>query len=77
MAIVGYARVSSVGQSLDVQLDKLQDCDKIFQEKQLTQQQCSELRQKRADGVLIKTLMQDYNLSKASVYRYLDKSKST
>jgi DNA invertase Pin-like site-specific DNA recombinase len=33
MALVGYARVSSVGQSLDVQLDKLEHCDKIFQEK--------------------------------------------
>jgi DNA invertase Pin-like site-specific DNA recombinase len=33
MALVGYARVSSVGQSLDVQLDKLAHCDKIFQEK--------------------------------------------
>ena len=33
MAIVGYARVSSVGQSLNVQLDKLKHCDKIFQEK--------------------------------------------
>lgn len=33
MAIVGYARVSSLGQSLNVQLDKLKDCDKIFQEK--------------------------------------------
>ena len=34
MAHVGYARVSSVGQSLDVQLDKLKFCDKIFEEKQ-------------------------------------------
>lgn len=33
MALVGYARVSSVGQSLDVQLDKLSHCDQIFQEK--------------------------------------------
>ena len=33
MALVGYARVSSVGQSLDVQLDKLGHCDKIIQEK--------------------------------------------
>ena len=33
MAIIGYARVSSVGQSLDVQLDKLKYCDKIYQEK--------------------------------------------
>ncbi len=30
MGLVGYARVSSVGQSLDVQREKLQDCDKIF-----------------------------------------------
>lgn len=35
MAIVGYARVSSVGQSLDIQLEKLQDagCEKIYREK--------------------------------------------
>ena len=33
MATVGYARVSSVGQSLDVQLEKLQSCDKVFKEK--------------------------------------------
>ena len=33
MALVGYARVSSVGQSLDVQLDKLNHCKKVFQEK--------------------------------------------
>jgi len=179
MAIVGYARVSSVGQSLDVQLDKLKQCDKVFQEKRsgssnqrprlkacleyvregdtlvvtrldrlarstlhlcqiadqleqkqvtlqvidqnihtgdatgrllfnmlgaiaqfeteiraerqmdgirnakargvrlgrkkdLTEQECLELRQKREQGALIKTLMKDYRLSKASVYRYLD-----
>ena len=34
MSRIGYARVSSYGQSLDVQLEKLQDCDRIFQEKQ-------------------------------------------
>ena len=33
MAKVGYARVSSIGQSLEVQLEKLKDCNKIFQEK--------------------------------------------
>jgi DNA invertase Pin-like site-specific DNA recombinase len=32
MARVGYARVSSVGQSLAIQLDKLAHCDKLFQE---------------------------------------------
>ena len=33
MAKVGYARVSSVGQSLDVQREKLVGCDKLFEEK--------------------------------------------
>src|SRR5215467_9777053 len=33
MATVGYARVSSIGQSLDAQLEKLKSCDKIFKEK--------------------------------------------
>jgi len=32
MARVGYARVSSVGQSLAVQREKLRHCDKLFQE---------------------------------------------
>ena len=32
MALVGYARVSSVGQSLEVQLEKLKHCDKLYQE---------------------------------------------
>ena len=187
MALVGYARVSSVGQSLDVQLAKLQRCKKIFQEKQsgasskrprlqacleyvregdtlvvtrldrlarstlhlcqiadelkrkqvdlqvldqnidtsdatgrllfnmlgaiaqfeteiraerqmdgiqkarergvpfgrkrkLTLQQRAKLQHKREQGALIKTLMKDYSLSKASVYRYLsefDSSQST
>ena len=178
MAIIGYARVSSVGQSLDVQLDKLKQCDKIFMEKKsgtsdkrprlkacleyirqgdtlvvtrldrlarstlhlcqiadelqrkqvnlkvldqnintsdatgrllfnmlsaiaqfeteiraerqvdgiikakergvkfgrkkkLTPEQATELKYRRKQGTLIKTLMKDYNLSKASVYRYL------
>ena len=31
--LVGYARVSSVGQSLDIQKSKLKHCSKIFEEK--------------------------------------------
>jgi DNA invertase Pin-like site-specific DNA recombinase len=34
MAKIGYARVSSTSQNLDVQLEKLKECDRIFQEKQ-------------------------------------------
>ena len=30
---IGYARVSSAGQKLDVQLDKLEDCDRVYYEK--------------------------------------------
>jgi DNA invertase Pin-like site-specific DNA recombinase len=33
MTTVGYARVSSVGQDLEVQLEKLSGCDKVFKEK--------------------------------------------
>jgi DNA invertase Pin-like site-specific DNA recombinase len=33
MTAVGYARVSSAGQDLAVQLEKLKDCDKVFKEK--------------------------------------------
>ena len=32
MALVGYARVSSVGQSLEVQRDKLKHCHQVFEE---------------------------------------------
>lgn len=31
--LVGYARVSTVGQSLDIQLTKLSSCEKIFSDK--------------------------------------------
>ena len=36
MTIIGYARVSSIGQKLDVQLERLQShgCEKIYQEKE-------------------------------------------
>lgn len=181
MAKVGYARVSSVGQSLDIQREKLTDCDRLFEEKRsgttdarpqlkeclnyvrhgdqlivtridrlarstlhlcqiaetlkqkgvdlvvldqnidtsdatgrllfnmlgaigqfeteiraerqmdgikkakdrgvqfgkrpaLTENQIIELRDKRANGTLIKDLMADYRLSKATIYRYLTKT---
>jgi DNA invertase Pin-like site-specific DNA recombinase len=184
MALIGYARVSSVGQSLDVQLDKLKHCDKIYQEKQsgtaskrprleacleyvregdtlvvtrldrlarstlhlcqiadelkrkgvhlqvldqnidssdatgrllfnmlgaiaqfeteiraerqldgiqkakskgvrfgrqktLTKEQIAELQARRKQGTLIKTLMKEYGLSKASIYRYLQENKGS
>jgi DNA invertase Pin-like site-specific DNA recombinase len=40
-------------------------------QKRLTPPQITELRRHRKQGTLIKTLMADYQLSKASVYRYL------
>ncbi len=43
--LVGYARVSSVGQSLDVQLEKLHHCEKVYAEKRSgTTDQRPELR---------------------------------
>ena len=45
--------------------------------KTLATEQIAELRQRRGEGILIKTLMQDYRLSKASVYRYLGEDTHT
>ena len=33
MARIGYARISSAGQSLGIQFEKLKACDKVYQEK--------------------------------------------
>ena len=44
--------------------------------KSLTEKQTAELQQRRAQGTLIKTLMKEYGLSKASVYRYLVEAKA-
>jgi DNA invertase Pin-like site-specific DNA recombinase len=44
--------------------------------KRLTSRQSLELRDRRQQGALIKTLMADYGLSKASVYRYLGETPS-
>ena len=43
--------------------------------KKLTTQQIAVMRQRRKQGVLIKTLMKDYDLSKASVYRLLEEDE--
>ncbi|MCA9968145.1 MAG: recombinase family protein, partial [Anaerolineales bacterium] len=40
-------------------------------QKTLNQEEVVELQKRRRQGVLIKTLMRDYGLSKTSVYRYL------
>ena len=40
--------------------------------KSLTEEQVTDLRKRREEGELIKTLMKDYGISKATVYRYLD-----
>jgi DNA invertase Pin-like site-specific DNA recombinase len=39
--------------------------------KKLNKREIAELQKQRRQGALIKTLMQDYGLSKTSVYRYL------
>ncbi len=44
--------------------------------KRLTVQQVAELRDRRDQGALIKALMKEYGLSKASVYRYLSSTVS-
>lgn len=44
MILVGYARVSSIGQNLEVQLNKLADCKKIFQEKKRARSQRPQLK---------------------------------
>jgi DNA invertase Pin-like site-specific DNA recombinase len=45
-------------------------------DKKLTAQQVTELQARRQQGDLIKTLMKDYRISKATVYRYLSEDVS-
>ena len=40
----------------------------------LSEEQITELRQRRENGELIRELMRDYGISKATVYRYLEPS---
>lgn len=44
---------------------------KFGKKKYLTHEQLSALKEKQEQGVKIKTLMQEFNLSKATIYRYL------
>jgi hypothetical protein len=49
---------------------------KFGRSKRLSPQQVIELQVQRQQGVLIKILMKNFDLSKASVYRYLAKISS-
>ena len=49
---------------------------KFGKRKKLSPEQIAELQQRRQDGMLIRTLMKEYDLSKSSVYRYLDETIS-
>jgi DNA invertase Pin-like site-specific DNA recombinase len=51
MSFIGYVRVSSYGQSLEVQLEKLAHCDRVFQEKQSARTDEREQLQLRLDYV--------------------------
>jgi DNA invertase Pin-like site-specific DNA recombinase len=44
---------------------------KYGKRKKLNKRQVAELQKRRSQGVLIKTLMRDYDISETSVYRYL------
>jgi DNA invertase Pin-like site-specific DNA recombinase len=50
---------------------------KFGKAKALSSKQILELQNRRKQGTLIKILMQDYHLSKATVYRYLSKNPSS
>ncbi|MDB2423802.1 helix-turn-helix domain-containing protein [Paracoccaceae bacterium] len=47
---------------------------KFGAEPKLTENQIAEMIQKRSQGVLIKDLMTEYKLSKASVYRLMSEA---
>jgi DNA invertase Pin-like site-specific DNA recombinase len=47
------------------------------QAKKLTPLQIAELQKRRKQGTLIRTLMKEYSLSKATIYRYLNETDSS
>ncbi len=78
MATVGYARVSSIGQNLDVQLDRLQEygCDEIFREqssgRSATRPALKEcLRYVRRGGILVITRLDRLARSTLDLHRIL------
>lgn len=79
MAMVGYARVSSAGQNLDVQIDQLTQagCERIFQEKKtgtttVTREQLDEaLRWVREGDILVVTRLDRLARSLADLSRII------
>ena len=63
------------------QLDGIQKAKergvRFGRQKTLTKQQIAELQHRRKQDTLIKTLMKDYRISKATVYRYLNETSSS
>ena len=81
-----FNRLGAIGQfeteiRAERQMDGIQKAKErgvsFGRKKRLTEQQVTELRWRREQGNLIKTLMKDYSLSKASIYRYLAESDSS
>ena len=79
---VGYARVSTFGQKLEVQMEHLADCDRIFREKAksrgvvfgakptLTSQEIVELlKDYETPGCSKLDIAEHYGISTSSVYR--------
>ena len=82
----GYQKVRAIAQfeteiRAERQSDGIQKARErgvhFSRKKKLILQQIAELRHRRKQGVLINTLMQDYGLSKASVYRYLGETDAS
>jgi DNA invertase Pin-like site-specific DNA recombinase len=66
----GYPGGDTIGSFSAFHASFVPNCSRA--DKKLNPQQVAELQERREQGVLIKMLMQDYDLSKSSVYRYLN-----